>query len=78
MPLGLGRPSYRRYNRLQSFFHLVSDTRYNFQGNRWLVPRDALVNGKLAITPDVTTAWAIADLELRNISLRDYVLKAAR
>jgi hypothetical protein len=34
-------------------------------------------NGKLAITPDVITAWATVDLELRNINLRDYVLKAA-
>ncbi|MEO8131359.1 MAG: hypothetical protein ABI822_29965 [Bryobacteraceae bacterium] len=65
-------------NRLQTFFHLVSDTRYNLPGNRWLVPREAVANGKLAITPDVITAWATADLELRNISLRDYVLKAAR
>jgi hypothetical protein len=65
-------------NRLQTFFHLVSDTRYNSPGNRWQVPREALANGKLAITPDIITAWATADLELRNISLGDYVLKAAR
>lgn len=65
-------------NRSQTFFHLVSDTRYNSPGSRWLVPREALDNGKLAITPEAITAWATADLELRNISLRDYVLKAAR
>ena len=65
-------------HRLQTFFHLVSDTRYNSPGSRWLVPREALANGKLAITPDVITAWATADLELRSISLRDYVLKAPR
>jgi len=65
-------------NRLQTFFHLVSDKRDNSPGNRWLVPREALVNGKLAMTPDAITAWATGDLELRNISLRDYVLKVAR
>jgi hypothetical protein len=65
-------------NRLQTFFHLVSEMRNNSPGNGWLVPREALANGKLAITPDVITAWATADIELRNISLRDYVVKATR
>ncbi|HEY3836888.1 MAG TPA: hypothetical protein VGL72_09970 [Bryobacteraceae bacterium] len=65
-------------NRLQTFFHLVSDPRDKSPGSRWLVPRDALANAKLAITPNAITAWATADLELRNIRLRDYVLQRTR
>jgi len=65
-------------NRLETFFHLVSGTSNNSPGSRWLVPQEGLATGKLAITPDITTAWATADLELQNITLRDYVLKAAR
>ena len=65
-------------NRLQTFFQLVSETRDNSSGNRWLVPRGALAKGKLAITPDSIVAWATAEFELRNITLHDYVLKAVR
>jgi hypothetical protein len=63
-------------NRLQTFFHLVSDTRDNSPGNQWLVPREALARGKLAITPDAIVGWATAELELQNISLQAFVLKA--
>lgn len=65
-------------NRLQTFFHVVADTREKLPGNRWLVPQGALANGKLAITPDAVTGWATADLEFRNVRLSDYVLKVAR
>jgi hypothetical protein len=65
-------------NRLQTFFHLVSDARDNTPGNRWLVPQEALANGKLAITPDAIVGWATAELELRNIKLNDYVLSTVR
>jgi hypothetical protein len=65
-------------NRLQTFFHLVSDARDNTPGNRWLVPQEALANGKLAIIPDTLVAWPTTELELRNIKLNDYVLKAVR
>jgi hypothetical protein len=65
-------------NRLQTFFHLVSDARGNLPGDRWLIPQEALANGKLAITPDAIVGWATVELDLRNISLRDYVVKAVR
>jgi hypothetical protein len=61
-------------NRLQTFFHLASETHDTSPGNRWLVPREALANGKLAITPDSIIAWATTELELRDIRLQDYVL----
>ncbi len=53
-------------NRLQTFFHVVSNTPYNSPQNGWLVPREALENGKLAITPDVITGWATTHFELQE------------
>ncbi len=65
-------------NRLQTFFHLVSGTRDNRPGNGWLVPQEALANGKLAITPDAIVGWTTVELDVRDVSLHDYVLKAVR
>jgi hypothetical protein len=65
-------------NRLQTFFHLVSDARDNSPGNRWLIPQEALANAKVAITPDAIVGWATAELDLRNIRLKDYVSTAVR
>jgi len=65
-------------NRLQTFFQLTSEAGYRSPGGRWMVPREALLNAKLAIVPDTVTAWSTADIELPDLHLGDYVLKAER
>jgi hypothetical protein len=65
-------------NRLQTFFQLVAESHTDLPGERWLVPRDALRNSKLAITPDFITGWSVVKFEMRDVNLRDYLLKPAR
>ena len=65
-------------NRMNTHFQLAPAAAANGYGQQWLVPRDALANGKLAITPYPTTAWAVVDFDFPDITLSDYVRPPAR
>ena len=85
-PLGGGRPNLSGprdswlspLNRTDTLWQLAPAELSPLPGNRWLVPRDALPNAKLAITPYQTTAWAVVDFDFPDITLSDYVKPPAR
>ncbi|HUS08324.1 MAG TPA: hypothetical protein VMZ52_18615 [Bryobacteraceae bacterium] len=65
-------------HRQQTYFQLASGMPNQGAGSRWLVPQEAVPTAKLAITPNVVTAWAAVDFDLPDIRLRDYEIKPAR
>ena len=65
-------------DRSDTLWPLVPGGRTILSGDRWQMPRDALVNAKLAITPNETTAWAVVDFDFPDVTLSDYARPRAR
>jgi hypothetical protein len=65
-------------DRSDTLWPFAPEGRTILSGDRWQMPRDALVNAKLAITPNETTAWAVVDFDFPDVTLSDYVRPRAR
>ena len=59
--------------REQAYFQVVPKNNQSPWG-RWLIPRDALGNSKIGITPIFDAGCTSLHYELRDVALRNYII----
>jgi hypothetical protein len=61
-------------DRWQTSFQ-ITDNPSNAPGSQWLIPRSALPNLEIVITPELITGYQIVDYRFPDLDLKDYVVK---
>jgi hypothetical protein len=64
--------------RRDTFFHLTPEDVSSRQGSQWLVPRDAVANAHLVISPEPAAGCKLVHYELPNVRLSAYVVVPPR